>query len=270
MYALLAEAGRLWLGEITPTLTRYAVFAVGVWFTLWVLFSGLIRARKIRETTPPRRQLVSEFLFSLRSMLLFATFGVGIDLASRAHLYPLADRGTRWGVWWLVASVLIGIVAHDAYVYWVHRWMHRPRWFRRTHRRHHLSNNPSPFTAYSFDINEALLMIGFAIVFPAVFPMHWAAMNLIMMHQIVRNTLLHSGYELTPARADDRPWFGWLTTTTHHDLHHAQAGYNFAPWFTWWDRWMGTEHPDYLARYAAAAWRPLKGPTKASPELLGA
>ena len=55
-----------------------------------------------------------------------------------------------------------------------------------------------------------------------------------------------------PAARDGRPWFDWLTTTTHHDLHHAQAGYNYAPWFTWWDRWMGTEHPEYHARYAAA------------------
>jgi sterol desaturase/sphingolipid hydroxylase (fatty acid hydroxylase superfamily) len=270
MYAFLVDAGRLWMAEITPTLIRYTLFAVGVWFALWVLLAGLIRARKIRAATPPPRQLVSEFLFSLRSMLLFATFGVGVDLASRAHLYPLADWGTRWGTPWLFASVLIGIVAHDAYVYWVHRWMHRPRWFRRTHRRHHLSNNPSPFTAYSFDINEALLMIGFAIIFPAVFPMHWAAMNFIMMHQIVRNTLLHSGYELTPARADGRPWFGWLTTTTHHDLHHAQAGYNFAPWFTWWDRLLGTEHPQYLARYAEIAQRPLRPKPEASRELLEA
>jgi sterol desaturase/sphingolipid hydroxylase (fatty acid hydroxylase superfamily) len=36
----------------------------------------------------------------------------------------------------------------------------------------------------------------------------------------------------------------------------GQAGYNYAAWFTWWDRWMGTEHPEYLARYAAVAWRP--------------
>ena len=59
------------------------------------------------------------------------------------------------------------------------------------------------------------------------------------------------------ARADGKPWLDWLTTTTHHDLHHAQAGWNYAPWFTWWARWMGTEHPEYHARYAAIARRPL-------------
>ncbi len=51
MYAFLVDAGRLWMAEITPTLIRYTLFAVGVWFALWVLLAGLIRARKIRE--PP-------------------------------------------------------------------------------------------------------------------------------------------------------------------------------------------------------------------------
>jgi sterol desaturase/sphingolipid hydroxylase (fatty acid hydroxylase superfamily) len=60
-----------------------------------------------------------------------------------------------------------------------------------------------------------------------------------------------------PARADGRPLFDWLTTTTHHDLHHAQAGWNYGLYFTWWDRLMGTEHPEYHARFAAAVRKPL-------------
>jgi sterol desaturase/sphingolipid hydroxylase (fatty acid hydroxylase superfamily) len=71
-----------------------------------------------------------------------------------------------------------------------------------------------------------------------------------------------------PARPDGRPLLDFLTTTTHHDLHHGQAGYNYAAWFTWWDRWMGTEHPQYLERYAKAAWRPLK--TRTAPEVAAA
>jgi len=103
-------------------------------------------------------------------------------------------------------------------------------------------------------------------VWPAIFPTPWGVIDLFMIHQILRNTLLHSGYELTPARADGRPWFDFLTTTTHHDLHHAQAGWNFAPWFTWWDRWLGTEHPEYHARYAQSAGRPLRLPAGPPPE----
>lgn len=251
---MLNDIARIWLTNVAIVLPAYIAFAVGVWLVLWVVLRRALSARKIREETPGPRKLVTEFLFSLRSISLFATVSVGITLLARAGAYPLSDRAGGWGPLWFWTSLALMIVGQDAYIYWLHRWMHRSRWYRRLHRRHHLSHNPSPFTAYSFDVGEALLMVGpIGFLWPALVPTPWGVSLIFMAHQIFRNTLLHAGYELMPARADGRPWFDWLTTTTHHDLHHAQAGYNFAPWFTWWDRWMGTEHPNYLAHYARAA-----------------
>ena len=251
----LGDAAHVWLKELNFTLTRYVIFATGVWVLLWVMLATWLRARKIRQDSPPARQLISEFLVSLRSMAIFATVSVGIDLLDRAGFYPLQRLAQSWGPLWFWTSLAITIVVHDAYFYWTHRFMHLPRFFRRTHRRHHRSNNPSPFTAYSFDLAEAGLMVFFFVVWPMIFPMAWGANALFGIYQIARNTLLHCGYELMPARADGRPWLDFITTTTHHDLHHRQAGWNYAAWFTWWDRWMGTEHPDYYAEYARCAPR---------------
>lgn len=256
MDAFLIDAGRIWLRELEPTLTRYVIFTFGVWLLLWVALRPFLRARKIREATPPARQLAVELMFSLRSMAIFATVGVLMVFMYRAGFYPLGKLADSWGPAWFWVSIVAGIVGLDAWFYWTHRLMHDPRLFRRFHRRHHRSNNPSPFTAYSFDVGEALLLIGYVVVFPMVFPMASSAMQWVMLYQIVTNTLLHSGYELMPARRDGRPMLDFIVTTTHHDLHHAQAGWNYAAWFTWWDRWMGTEHPQYRQRYAAVAWRP--------------
>jgi sterol desaturase/sphingolipid hydroxylase (fatty acid hydroxylase superfamily) len=258
----LARLGDMWLQNMEPTLTRYVIFAVGVWLALWVALRPLLAARKIREETPPARQLWVEFLFSLRSMTIFATVGIGINLMYETGLYPLAALADGWGPWWYAFSLFAGIAGLDAWFYWTHRLMHDPRWFRHFHRRHHRSNNPSPFTAYSFDVAEALVLVAYAVLWPVVFPMPSGAMAWVMLYQIVTNTLLHSGYELMPARRDGRPMLDFIVTTTHHDLHHAQAGWNYGAWFTWWDRWMGTEHPEYLNRYAAAAWRPFAAKNK--------
>ena len=35
-----------------------AIFAIAVWLTLWVVLARVLRGRKIREETPPARQLV--------------------------------------------------------------------------------------------------------------------------------------------------------------------------------------------------------------------
>ena len=96
-------------------------------------------------------------------------------------------------------------------------------------------------------------MASFVPLWMIVVPTSWGVLSLFMLHQIVRNTLGHSGYELMPATSTGKPMVDFLTTTTHHDLHHAEAGWNFGLYFTWWDRMMGTEHPEYHARFAQTA-----------------
>jgi sterol desaturase/sphingolipid hydroxylase (fatty acid hydroxylase superfamily) len=256
MHALLIDLGHSWLSGMFHDLRRYAIFAVAVWLSLWVAFARVLRQRKIRDDRPPMRQLGLEFLYSVRSIAMFSSVGIVIDLLTRFGFYPMEKAAESWGPAWFAISLVLMILGQDAWIYWTHRWMHHPRAFRTFHRRHHKSHNPSPFTAYSFDIPEALVNVAFVLVWPLIVPTPWPVTGFFVLHQIFRNTLLHSGYELMPARADGRPWLDWLTTTTHHDMHHAQAGWNYGAWFTWWDRRMGTEHPDYYARYAATARRP--------------
>jgi len=244
-----------WAQDVIFTLRQYSVYAVSLWFGLWVLLRAPLAARKIRDRSPPNRQLLREFAISLRSMTVFASVNVLIVLLDRLGVYPLPKIGAAWGPAWFWISLVLMVVAHDAYFYWTHRLMHDPRLFRRFHRTHHKSNNPSPFTAYSFDLHEAALTMGFFVLWYAITPTPWAVGALFSLHLIVRNVLLHSGYELMPARPDGKPLLDFFTTTTHHDLHHGEAGWNYAAWFTWWDRWMGTEHPDYYAEYARCAPR---------------
>lgn len=242
-----------WLDNMAGDVSRYVVFAFGVWLTLWVLLAVPLRGRKIRDEVPPARQLFVEFFVSMRSIAIFSTMGLISFSLERAGLLPGPALGASWGPVWLWISLALMILGHDAYFYWAHRAMHDPRVFRMFHRRHHRSMNPSPFTAYSFDLGEAAVMGLFVPLWMLLTPTPWEAVGLFVLHQIVRNTLGHAGYELFPARADGRPLLDFLTTTTHHDLHHAQAGWNYGLYFTWWDRLMGTEHPDYYARFAAAA-----------------
>ena len=254
MHNLMEFIGAIWWTNLVIDLRRYIIFTLAVWLILWVALGTVLRMRKIREDRPPPRQMALEFLISVRSIAIFSTVGVGMTLLGRAGFYPLADRAAHWGPVWFWVSLVGMILAHDAYFYWVHRLMHDPRLFRTFHRRHHRSHNPSPFTAYSFDLGEAFLMVLFVAIWPMITPTPWAVTGLFMLHQIFRNTLLHSGYELMPAGRDGRPMFDWLTTTTHHDMHHGQ-GWNYGVYFTWWDRWMGTEHPDYYAAFARPATR---------------
>lgn len=251
----LAAYFHYWLMGMQTDLGRYVFFAVGVWLSLWVVLARPLRDRKVRPQTPPVRQLFVEFLFSLRSIAVFSTVGLITFALDRAGLLWGPAVGASWGPVWFWIALALMIVAHDAWFYWTHRLIHDPRLFRRFHRRHHKSHNPSPFTAYSFDLGEAAINVAFVPLWMILTPTPWPVVGLFMIHQMVRNTLGHSGYELFPATRAGKPMFDWMTTVTHHDLHHAQAGWNYGLYFTWWDRWMGTEHPAYHARFAAVAGR---------------
>lgn len=251
---LLAFADR-WRLSLTSDLSQYAIFAIGFWLIVWVLLGSLLASRKIRPETPPARQLATEFVVSLRSLAIFSTIGALLFMADRAGYLPGTSLAASWGWGWAIASFVLMVIGHDAYFYWTHRLVHDPRLFRSFHRRHHRSHNPSPFTAYSFDVAEAAMQALFVPIWMVLVPTEWAVVGFFMLHQIVRNTMGHSGYELFPANAEGKPLFGFLTTVTHHDLHHAEARCNYGLYFTWWDRLMGTEHPDYYERFASATRR---------------
>lgn len=250
MEAFYLDLWRKWLTIMVGDVSKYIIFAVSVWLILWVALARLLKGRKIRPDSPPPGQLLTEFFVSLRSVAIFSTISLAPYLLDRAGWLKGPKLANDWGPWWWVVSLLLMILAHDAYFYWTHRLIHDPRLFRRFHRRHHLSRNPSPFSAYSFDPGEALIMGLFVQLWVVIVPTAWSVVGIFVLHQLVRNTIGHCGYELMPADANGRPLFDWITATTHHDLHHAEPGWNYGLYFTWWDRWMGTEHPDYHARFA--------------------
>ncbi|GJL92387.1 sterol desaturase family protein [Hyphococcus sp.] len=257
--APLTAAMGVFLHILPNDLMRYLLGAGGVFLMVNVLFAGRLAGRKIREKSPNSQQMRREFLVSMRTTVIFSLSGVASVIAARAHFldtyYVANERGWAYFAFTVVAL----IVLHDTWFYWTHRLIHHPRLFRRFHRTHHKSHNPSPWTAYSFDIGEAAINAAFLPIALFIMPTSIAAIIVFLIHMIVRNAVGHCGYELFPSRRDGRPVFDWMTTVTHHDLHHAQAGWNYGLYFTWWDRLMETEHPLYHEKFAAAVRKPLDG-----------
>jgi len=236
--------------SMATDLERYAYLAIGVWFVLWVVLPKVLQFRKVRADWPERRQMVFEFLHSLRTIAIFSALSTSVYVLWRLDLLPWAElNATLTGPYWFWGSVALTLIVHDTYYYWVHRWIHEPKRFRLYHRRHHRSYNPSPFTAYSFDVREAGLMVLFVILFEIFIPNAHGSTGMFVVISLLKNTLAHSGFELMPATRAGKPMFDWFTTTVHHDLHHARAGYNFGLYFTFWDKWMGTEDPTYYPEF---------------------
>ncbi len=245
--ALLIEAERVFA---SPRLVGYFGLGALVWLLCRRILPRLAPHRKIRADRPPKWQYLTEFLTSTRMILVSTLIMVifiyvaGPFLASRFGEIPRFREPL-----WILASFFMTLVAHDTYFYWTHRLMHQPILFRALHLRHHRSYNPTPFSAYSFSFGEALVQSMFLPLWLLLTPTPPGIAFAELMFQVVHNMIDHSGYEVFPADRLRRPLFDWFKTVTHHDLHHEQGG-NYALFFTWWDRAMGTEHPDYHARFA--------------------
>lgn len=146
-----------------------------------------------------------------------------------------------WPVWYAPLSVMLYLLAHDAWFYWTHRWMHRPRPFRVAHAVHHASRPPTAWAAMSFHPWEALTG---AVVIPVlvfVIPIHVAMLGLVLAIMTVMGVTNHMGWEIFPRRLVNSTLGKWLITASHHQRHHEEYRCNYGLYFRFWDRLCGTD-----------------------------
>ncbi|OUJ72279.1 sterol desaturase family protein [Hymenobacter crusticola] len=247
----LAQASALYAGHFLFTLARYGLFAGVAYFIFWRWRKDRWQSRRVQQKFPDDKHLHTEVKYSLLTCLIFAAVGVGIFVARQAgytRIYTnLADHS--WA--YFTFSILATIVAHDAYFYWTHRFMHLPQVFKYVHRVHHLSHNPSPWAAFSFHPLEAVIEAGIVPLMVCLMPMHPLAIAVFMMYMMGMNVLGHLGYEPYPA-GFLRTRFGRLhNTSTHHNMHHQYVKGNYGLYFNVWDRLMSTNHAKYEERFEA-------------------
>ncbi len=243
---------------------RYALAALGMAGIVAALKRTSWASRVLQARKPSRADLQRELLTSFSSILIYGLMGALTVFITVSGWVP---GGFRFGApaWEVALFVAMMIVAHDAWFYWTHRAMHHPKLFKYFHRLHHRTITPTPFTAYAFAWPEAVVQALFVVLWEVFIPTPVGAFFWFMAIQIIRNVMGHAGLELHPAGWADHPLLGWVSTTTHHDMHHAGSfNHNYGFYFTFWDRLMGTEHPEYRARFrAVTASQPL--PAHAQP-----
>jgi sterol desaturase/sphingolipid hydroxylase (fatty acid hydroxylase superfamily) len=239
---------------------RYFIAASLAYLFFWVVFKKKWQHRIIQHKAPQSARMRAEFAYSLSTVLVFAAIGWCIISLKRLGYTLIYNDFDAHGWPWFAVSLLLMLLLHDAYFYWTHRMMHHPRIFRHVHLVHHRSTNPSPWAAYAFHPLEAVVEAGVFVVIVFVIPAHPLALSAFLIYMIVRNVLGHVGIEFLPSSFMRNPWFNWHTTTTHHDLHHRDFHHNYGLYFTWWDRWFGTEHPRYRDTFEEVATRPKAKP----------
>ena len=221
---------------------RYLLLCLGFSF---VFERSTWQHRKIAQRPQARAQKWKEIGWSALSSVLFAIVGTALLLAWQLGYTQIYTGWDAYSWVYIPISALLFLFFHETYYYWLHRWMHRPKIYRWIHKAHHDSFCPSVWTSFSFHPIESLLQ---SVVLPiAVFvmPMHYSVLIVLLVIMTVSSVINHLNIEIFPASFAENRFGKWLVGATHHALHHTQFRFNYGLYFTFWDKWMQTESPQF-------------------------
>jgi ferredoxin-NADP reductase/sterol desaturase/sphingolipid hydroxylase (fatty acid hydroxylase superfamily) len=228
----------------------YAGFAFPFFFIFWIVGKKYFKKIRIQETERASLHHFKHDLgFSASTFLIFAIMDVCfLYLESKGYTRIYFDIN-EYGYLWLGLSFFIVLFIDDMFFYWSHRAMHTPSLYKFFHKVHHESTDPSPLTAFAFHPSEAVVEYIVAFVLPFLLPLNFGLIIAWQIFSMLNNVLGHLGYEIYPKGWVKFPILKFKTASTHHNMHHQLFNGNYALYFTWWDKWMGTEFKDYEARH---------------------
>jgi lathosterol oxidase len=228
---------------------RYFIVAGIAFLLCYRLFAHKIHKAKIQKNAAPRSSFKRDILHSLQTTIIHVLIAYLVLFTSFKEYTQVYDKLADYSLWWLFLSLPVCLIIHDTYFYWMHRIMHIKALFPHVHLLHHKSNNPSPWTSYSFHFVEAWIEGGVLLAIVFLIPIHAIMIEMFVLSAFIINVYGHLGYEIAPR------WFrhSWLfeifNSSVHHNLHHYKFKGNYGLYFRIWDRMLGTEHPDYVKEY---------------------
>ena len=229
----------LWLLLFAALTLRYIIIAGLPYLWLFIICKDKYRNDKLQKEMPDKRQIFEEVKLSLITLCIYSS---GIWL----FIYWLQNNYTRnyadiddYGWFYFVFSIVLMVIIHDTYSYWIHRLIHHKRLFKYVHRLHHKFKNPTPWCAFAFHPIESVLTLGIIPVIMFTIPWHNLALIIFISLIIVYDCYVHLGYNFEKIKV-----FKWQNMPKDHDVHHRNSQYNFGLYFTLWDRLMGTYRED--------------------------
>lgn len=237
--------------------TRYLVVCGGAFMLFWVALKERVAHRRIQRQVPERRTLLSELRNSLLGIIFFLLPSVlSTPLYLSGHMKLITDPSATSPAM-IALSFILFIIGADTWFYWTHRGMHHSSVYRFTHELHHRSKQPSPLAGYAFSAIEGFVLGLYLPLVLLVFPVNRVMLWIFVFWFTFLEAYVHLGFEVLPRWIARNPITKFLGTAVFHDMHHENGAYNFGVYFTWWDRMMGTIHPQYTERYEQVTEQPL-------------
>jgi sterol desaturase/sphingolipid hydroxylase (fatty acid hydroxylase superfamily) len=202
----------------------------------------------INDKPYPKGQWKKEIYYSVIASCIFGFVGAIGVLIWQLGWTDIYLEPAQYGYWYLPVSLLLSMFIHEICYYFLHKWMHHPKIYKKVHKIHHDSVVTSVWTAFSFHPLESIIQ---ALVLPLiviVLPLHPIVILIHLTIMTLFSVIDHLNFEIFPNNFHKHPIGKWIIGATHHHLHHVQFRYNYGLYFTFLDKWLGTESPKINSR----------------------
>lgn len=227
---------------------RYLVISSVFYFFFYKIRKKQWQNRKVGTNSYSKEQIQKDIGVSIINSFIFSLIGVLTVLAWQNGITSFYLEIAEYGWIYIVASLFLIMLIHETYYYFLHRFMHHPKVYKIIHKTHHYSITPSPFTAFSFHPIEGILQ---AIILPLLIlfiPIHYSVLVVYLFIMTFSSIINHLDIEIYPKGFEKHMIGKWLIGSTHHSLHHSQFRYNYGLYFTFWDKLLKTESPDFIKK----------------------
>src|SRR5688572_16977454 len=164
---------------------RYLILASIAFLIYYVIKRRSWLHQKIQQHFPRSSDYWREILYSIVTSFIFTAIGLLVFATPFKQFTQAYSRISDYGMIYFIVSILMMIIVHDTYFYWIHRWMHREGVFKWFHKVHHLSTNPSPWAAFAFHPLEAVVDGSIITVVAVLFPVHPLSLGIFILFMMV-------------------------------------------------------------------------------------
>ena len=222
-------------------LIRYFSTA-GLFYVYYLKTKNENTSKTLLSSRPAKKgQIKKEIFWSIISSVIFAVFGTITYWLWEHDLTAVYMEPEAYGYWYLPVSLIIVLLLHETYYYWVHRAMHIPKIYKIVHKVHHQSLSTTPWTAFSFHPWESLIEALILPVILIVIPMNIYVLLLYLIFMTFSSVVNHLDIEVYPDFFRNSAFGKLWIDATHHHYHHKEFNKNYGLYFTFWDKLMGTE-----------------------------
>jgi sterol desaturase/sphingolipid hydroxylase (fatty acid hydroxylase superfamily) len=226
-------------------LARYFLIAGGAYLFFYSFWKRSPAADDPSCSVPPWKSIQKDIKLSVFSAIIFSLISAFILSQWGWQVTRLYSHPDQYGLWYLGVSYGIALILQDTYFYFTHRLFHRRSLFRWFHQGHHQFCPPTPLTSFAFDPLEAIAQCLFLVGIVFLIPLHFITLIAVLMTMTIWSVVNHLGLERLP-QSFPHHWFGrWFIGPAHHSSHHLNYTVNYGLYFTFWDKILDTQDPDY-------------------------